>query len=58
MINKHNAQHDKFKEAAKELGCDEDEARFDDTVKKLAKSGGKADLTNPSKSESIEEGAG
>lgn len=39
MTNK--TQHDKFKEAAKELGCDEDEARFDDTVKKLAKSGGK-----------------
>ncbi len=35
------SQHDKFKEAAKELGCDEDEKRFDDTVKKLAKSGGK-----------------
>lgn len=39
MSNK--TQHDKFKEAAKELGCDEDEARFDDTVKKLAKAGGK-----------------
>lgn len=27
----------KFKEAARELGCDEDEARFDATVKKVAK---------------------
>lgn len=33
-----NSQHYKSKEAAKELGCDEDEARFDDSVKKLAKS--------------------
>ena len=37
------SQHDKFKEAAKELDCDEDEARFDDTVKKLAKVGYKRD---------------
>lgn len=34
-------QHDKFKEAARELGCDEDEKHFDATVKKLAKDGGK-----------------
>ena len=30
-------QLDKFKEAAKELGCDEDDAKFNEIVKKLAK---------------------
>lgn len=30
-------QLDRFKDAAKELECDEDEKRFDATVKKLAK---------------------
>jgi hypothetical protein len=33
-------QLDKFKEAAKDLGCDESEERFDANVKKLAKAGG------------------
>ena len=56
MTNK--TQHDKFKEAAKELGCDEDEARFDDTVKKLAKDGGKSNLTKPSRSDSDRKGNG
>lgn len=32
------SQLDRFTEAAKELGCDEDEERFDATVKKLARS--------------------
>ena len=41
QASSNKTQHDKFKEAAKELGCDEDEARFDDTVKKVTKSGGK-----------------
>lgn len=41
MQNK--SQHDKFKEAAQELGCDEDEEHFGATVKKLAKVGGKKD---------------
>jgi len=36
-------QHDKFKEAARELECNEDEKCFDATVKKLAKVGGKKD---------------
>lgn len=36
MTNK--TQSDKFKETAKELACNEDETRFDETVKKLAKS--------------------
>jgi hypothetical protein len=30
-------QSDKFKEAARELGCDEDEARWDETLRKVAK---------------------
>jgi len=35
MTNK--TQSDKFKEAARELECDEDEKRFEKTVKKIAK---------------------
>ena len=31
------SQSDKFKEAARELEADEDEARFDERVKKLVK---------------------
>jgi len=31
------AQSDKFKEAARELGCDEDDARWDERLKKVAK---------------------
>lgn len=31
------AQFDKFKEAARALECDDDEARFDERVKKLVK---------------------
>ena len=34
-------QAEKFKKAAKVLGCGEDEAKFDDIVKKVAQSGGK-----------------
>jgi hypothetical protein len=32
------AQHQRFKELARELGCDEDEAAFDAAVKKIATS--------------------
>jgi len=35
-LKENKTQFDKFKEAAKNLGCDEDEERFDATVKKLA----------------------
>lgn len=35
MVKK--SQRDKFKEAARELGCDEDEAQFDKKLKRLAK---------------------
>lgn len=31
------SQSDKFKEAARELECDEDEARWDERLKKVAK---------------------
>lgn len=36
------SQLQRFKEAARELECDDDEARFDATVKKVAKAGGEA----------------
>lgn len=29
-------QHDRFIETAKELGCDEDERRFNETLKRVA----------------------
>ncbi len=32
------AQPDKFRDLARELGCDEDEAKFEATVKQIAKS--------------------
>ncbi len=31
------SQLDKFKQAARDLNCDEDEARFDERVRKLVK---------------------
>lgn len=34
---KKQSQSDKFKEAARELECDEDEARWDERLKKVAK---------------------
>ena len=34
-------QLDRFKKAARELECDEDEERFDADLKKIAKAGGK-----------------
>lgn len=37
MIAKPQSQLDKFKQAARELECDEDEARFDERVRKLVK---------------------
>ncbi|QTH23700.1 hypothetical protein HRJ34_09440 [Rhizorhabdus wittichii] len=35
MTDQPKSQLDKFKEAARELECDDDEARFDERVKKL-----------------------
>lgn len=37
MTKQGQSQSDKFKEAARDLDCDEDEARFDERVKKLVK---------------------
>jgi len=36
-MTKSKSQSDKFKQAARELGCDDDDARFDERVKKLVK---------------------
>lgn len=36
-------QLDRFKQKAKELGCDDDEGRFNDRLKKIAKLGPKQD---------------
>lgn len=33
----HASQSDKFRRTARELGCDEDEARWDQRLKKVAK---------------------
>jgi hypothetical protein len=32
------SQADKFRDLARELGCDEDEAKFDEALKRIAKS--------------------
>ncbi len=37
MTDEPKSQLDKFKDAARDLECDDDEARFDDRVKKLVK---------------------
>lgn len=37
MPNNQASQSDKFKEAARALECDDDEARFDERVRKLVK---------------------
>ena len=34
----HDNQHKRFAEKARELGCDEDENRFNATLKKIARS--------------------
>ncbi len=36
--NARDSQIDRFKELARELGCDEEEATFEDTLKKVAES--------------------
>lgn len=38
MARKQSDQQKKFYEAARELGCDEDEAAFDEKLKRLGKS--------------------
>jgi hypothetical protein len=37
VSEKHPTQSDKFKEAARALECDEDEARWDERLRKVAK---------------------
>jgi hypothetical protein len=37
LAKKTKSQSDKFKEAARELECDEDEKRWDERLKKVAK---------------------
>lgn len=37
MAESQASQSDKFKEAARELGCDEDEARWDERLRKVAR---------------------
>jgi hypothetical protein len=37
MTDPKQSQTDKFKQAARELECDEDEARWDERLKKVAK---------------------
>lgn len=41
-------QIDRFKEAAREIGCDEDEARFDEKLDKLVKHKPAAKRNTPS----------
>lgn len=41
-------QLDKFQELARELECDEDEAKFEETVKKVAKAKPTEDQGSPS----------
>jgi hypothetical protein len=36
-IRPKSSQHGKFASAARELGCDEDEAAFDERLRKIAK---------------------
>ncbi len=36
-MDKDQAQSDKFKAAARELGCDEDEAAWDERLKKVVR---------------------
>lgn len=42
LIMQNKTQRERFEETARKLECDEDEKRFDDTVKKVAKAGGGA----------------
>ncbi len=37
MTDKEQAQLERFKEAARQLGCDEDEAAFDEKLKVIAR---------------------
>jgi hypothetical protein len=43
MTTKKDPQLDKFKDAARDAGCDEDEARFEETLRQIAKAPPSAD---------------
>jgi len=51
-MTEQKSQLDRFKEAARELDADDDEAKFNESIKKLAKAGRKK-LTGDSKPESM-----
>lgn len=40
-MNDHQKQLERFKRAARELGCDESEDRFNEKLKRIAREGGK-----------------
>jgi len=52
------AQSKEFERVARELECDEDEDRFNATLKKIAKEGAKPKLTEECDSESMDHGDG
>jgi len=54
QLKEQKKQSDKFIEAARELGCDEDESAFDEMVKKVAKAPPprKEDVAKPPKKRS------
>lgn len=41
---KQKTQSDRFKETAREFGCDESEERFNERLKRIAKAGRKSDV--------------
>ena len=47
MSAKEKSQSDKFKRAARDLGCDEDEAAFDRALKQMKPPPEKADKPRP-----------
>jgi hypothetical protein len=46
MAKPNNDQIQKFREAARELGCDQSEERFDDALRKVAKAKPKPESGN------------
>lgn len=47
MADEPKPQADKFRDLAKELGADDDEARFEDQVRRIAKASPKVDSDKP-----------
>ena len=46
---KTKTQHERFVEAARQLGCDEDEAAFEEKLKDIARQKPKDDATPPNR---------